>query len=186
MGSDQAIPRLHPVGKVVAVHGLRGWVRVCCLSDFPERLTQPGPRWIRRGRSEPTVVHLESGQYYPSKNLYLVKFAHLADRTQAESWIGAQILVSDLDRPQLNEDEYYLPDLIGSEVIHQPTGKLIGHLRAIVPSGHDVLEVETQSGEIALIPFVKAIVPVVDLDQHRLEVTPPPGLLETFMRWDLP
>ncbi|NJK62814.1 MAG: ribosome maturation factor RimM [Synechococcaceae cyanobacterium SM2_3_1] len=178
-----SVPRWQPVGQVVAAHGLKGWVRVHCLSDFPERLTEPGHRWLQRpGRdSHPVIMRLEQGQFFPNKRLYLVKFAELQDRNDAEAWIKAQILVSGQQRPRLQEDEFYLPDLIGMPVVHQPSGKSLGQVVGILPLGQDVLEVQTLQGGRLLIPFVKAIVPRVDLEAGYLEVIPPPGLLEGFL-----
>ncbi len=198
------------VGQIVAAHGLKGWVRVRCLSDFPERLLQPGPRWLRppsisgitgsrppsdRSRpgsvkgarsADPMPVQLVQGQFYPPKKLYLVQFEGLPDRTAAEAWVGAEVLISGNDRPDLEEDEYYLPDLIGLGVFHQPTGKKLGVLTTVIQAGNDLLEVTTDQQETILIPFVKEIVPVVDLNQGRIEVVPPVGLLETFIDWPLP
>ncbi len=182
MGADPL--KLHLVGKIVAAHGLKGLVKIRSLTDFPERLTEPGPLWLQRDPDSPREIHLETGQFQPGKNLYLVRLSGIADRTEAEQWVGARLLISDEHRPELGEDEYYLPDLIGMAVIHQETGILLGYLRAIVPAGNDLLEVETAAGAIILIPFVKPIVPVVDLDTRRLEITPPEGLLETYIDWN--
>lgn len=211
MGIDQRIDQPGPssdpdwqvVGQIVAAHGLKGWVRVRCLSDFPERLLQPGPRWLRSpsgttgsrrpldrsssSRSkrsqaaDPIPFELLQGQFYPPKKLYLVQFEGLPDRTAAEAWVGAEVLISGTDRPDLEEDEYYLPDLIGLPVFHQPTGQQLGILTTVIPAGNDLLEVTTEQQETILIPFVKQIVPVVDLTQGRIEVVPPVGLLETFI-----
>jgi 16S rRNA processing protein RimM len=172
------------VGQVVAAHGLKGWVRVHCLSDFPERLTEPGHRWLQRpGRDpHPVIMRLEQGQFFPNKNLYLVKFAELQDRNDAEDWVKAQILVSGQQRPQLQEDEFYLPDLIGIQVVHQPSGKSLGQVVGILPLGQDVLEIKTEQGGRLLIPFVKALVPLVDLEAGYLEVLPPRGLLEDYLK----
>lgn len=176
------------VGRIVAAHGLKGWVRVRCLSDFPERLLRPGPRWLRSqapggSPSDPWPTQLLQGQFYPAKQLYLVQFEGIPDRTEAEGWVGAEVLVTDSDRPELAAEEYYLPDLIGVEVFHQPTGRSLGHLTAVVPAGNDLLEVTTEQGQTILIPFVTEIVPVVDLKSQRIEVLPPRGLLETFIEW---
>ncbi|MGA1004623.1 MAG: ribosome maturation factor RimM, partial [Vulcanococcus sp.] len=61
-------PELLVVGKIVAAQGLRGELRVNPLSDFPERFTQAGPRWLRapaqkRGPApEPQEIQLLSGR----------------------------------------------------------------------------------------------------------------------------
>lgn len=170
------------VGVVVAAHGLQGRMRVKSLSDFPERLTQPGQRWLRRpGSDPPTPMDLVSGQYFPAQDLYRIRLAPIKDRTTAESWIGAELLVSAQDRPTLAEDEYYLPDMIGMAVIHAQGGEEIGQLVGILAARDDVLEVQAPNGKRILIPFVKALVPEVDLPNRRLVVDPPPGLLEAYL-----
>lgn len=170
----------HEVGKIVAPHGLRGWLRVKCYSDFPERLTTPGEKlWIQK-ESVWTSVEVVTGQYYPGKDLYLVGFKDILDRTQAESWVGSILFVEDNHRPSLAEDEYYLPDLIGSVVIHQTTQQVLGQVTALIPAGNDLLEITHPSGKKFLIPFVKAIVPVVNLNQKHIQVLPPDGLLALY------
>jgi 16S rRNA processing protein RimM len=66
----------------------------------------------------------------------------------------------------------------------QESGELIGTVVDLLPSGHDLLEVkfdpafdEKKAGKTVLIPFVMEIVPVVDLEKKRIEITPPVGLL---------
>ncbi|MGF1575444.1 MAG: ribosome maturation factor RimM [Cyanophyceae cyanobacterium] len=189
------------VGILVSAHGLHGWVRVKSLSDFPERLTQPGQRWIRPSGSRPTIppakvrasrsvdpipMDLEAGHYLPTKDLYRVKLTQITDRTAAEHWIGSEILISYQDRPALAEDEYYLPDLMGMAVVHQQGRQPIGTVVGLITAGDDVLEVRADNGKVALIPFVKALVPLVDMQSRYLVVDPPPGLLEAFLDWSGP
>ncbi|NJL98963.1 MAG: ribosome maturation factor RimM [Synechococcaceae cyanobacterium RM1_1_27] len=187
----------HPyrvVGILVGAHGLQGWVRVKLLSDFPARLTQPGRRWIRplqsgasaSGSVSPIPMDLEAGHYLPTKDLYRVKLTQIPDRTAAEQWIGSEILVLGQDRPILAEEEYYLPDLIGMTVVHQQGRQPIGTVVGLITAGDDVLEVKAGNDKVALIPFVKALVPLVDMESRCLVVDPPPGLLEAFLDWDPP
>jgi len=168
------------VGQVVAAHGLRGWLRVKCWSDFPERFTQPGPRWLQRDSDpEPLLHSLVEGRFFPNKGLYLVRLEGIPDRTAAEAWVGAKVLVPASQRPSLGPEEYHYRDLIGLAVYHQ--GRLLGHVSAIWAGGQDVLEVSTPDKRQVLIPFVKALVPVVDLEKGQLQVQPPPGLVESFL-----
>ena len=63
------------VGKIVGVQGLQGELRVNPASDFPERFTAPGPRWLRsRQRGEPTEIQLKKGRQLPGKSLFVVRF----------------------------------------------------------------------------------------------------------------
>ncbi|MEN9203918.1 MAG: ribosome maturation factor RimM [Thermostichus sp. DG02_2_bins_29] len=168
------------VGRVVAAHGLHGWLRVKCLSDFPERLTEPGQRWLQRQTDpEPLLYPLVQGQFFPAKGLYLVQLQGIPDRTTAEAWVGAYLLVPAYDRPPLELEEYHYRDLIGLAVYHE--GELLGQVSGIWAAGQDLLEVTTAKGRQVLIPFVKALVPVVDLERGQIQVQPPPGLLESFL-----
>lgn len=188
-----AIEGLLEIGKIVAPQGLNGEVRVYPNSDFPERFVQPGQRWILRpGETEPQSIELLGGRYLEGKGLYVVEIAGVEDRDQAEALRGGLLLVLESDRPTLGEDEYHVLDLVGLEVFLQESGELIGTVVDVIPAGNDLLEVQlhksfaNDKGQITkdkgqkkvLIPFVKAIVPVVDLEAKRIEITPPDGLLE--------
>lgn len=195
------------VGTIVTAQGLKGEVRVYPNSDFPERFETPGKRWLLRpGETQPQAIELLKGQYLPDKKLYLVEFAGIEDRNQAEALRGSRLMVPQSDRPALGEDEYHVLDLIGLEVFNQLTGEAFGTVVDVIPAGNDILEVQPHSQTLpvtaapsvenidsqkgrkpqlrspkpktVLIPFVKAIVPVVDLQSGRIEMTPPPGLLD--------
>lgn len=168
------------IGKIVAAQGLNGEVRVYPDSDFPERFIDPGERWILRpSDAVPQPIKLLRGRYLDGKGLYVLRLDGVVDRTQAEALKDARLLVPEGDRPPLGEDEFHVLDLIGLAVIDQATQTLIGHVAQIISAGNDLLEVERAANQAAvLIPFVKAIVPVVDLPNRRIEITPPAGLIE--------
>jgi 16S rRNA processing protein RimM len=186
------------IGKIVAPQGLSGEVRVYPQSDFPERFEVPGKRWLLRpGEAEPQPIELLTGRYIQGKNLYVLKLAGVNNCDSAEELRGCKLLVPESDRPELGEDEYHVVDLIGLSVFMQESGKLVGTVVDIIAAGNDLLDVELHQDDegegernnpnpkskiknpkSVLIPFVKAIAPVVDLQNRRIEITPPPGLLE--------
>lgn len=191
------------IGKIVAPQGLDGEVRVYSNSDFPERFEEPGQRWLLcPGESEPRSIELLAGRCIENKGLYVLELAGVEDRNQAEALRGCLLLVPESDRPELGEDEYHVLDLIGLEVFNQLTQELVGTVVDVIPAGNDLLEVKLWQPQSAispidelttsknkpqpkspkpktvLIPFVKVIAPVVDLQAGRIEITPPPGLLE--------
>lgn len=170
------------IGRIVAAQGLRGEVRVYPNSDFPERFTEPGKRWLLRpDQTEPEPIQLLSGRYLAGKGLYIVTLAGVSDRNQAEALRDGILLVPESDRPLLEDDEYHVADLLGLSVFDQATQTLIGVVNDVISAGNDLLEVKLehpQKSSTVLIPFVKAIVPVVDLSQRRIEIAPPPGLLD--------
>lgn len=190
-----ALPGWLDIGRIVGAQGLRGEVRVYPDSDFPERFLQPGQRWLLRPDArEPEPIQLQAGRYIPNKGLYVLLLAGVVDRNQAEDLRGCRLLVPETDRPPLEADEFHVMDLIGLEVFDQAQQTLVGTVVDVIAAGNDLLEVErvaqpaTANGIDAsalpqpaaarvLIPFVKAIVPVVDLQQRRIEITPPAGLI---------
>ncbi len=205
---DKAMDDWLEIGTIVAPQGLKGQLRVSPNSDFPERFEQPGQRWLRRdNKMQPQPVELLGGYQIPGKNLYVVQLAGVEDRNQAEALRKCKLLVPQSDRPQLEEDEYHVSDLINLEVYNQLTGEIIGVVVDVFWAGNDLLEVklhrqppveEVSTPDLSkitrtskkrkfrgkkhkpvtvFIPFVKEIVPVVDIEVGRMEITPPPGLL---------
>ncbi|MGB3203938.1 MAG: ribosome maturation factor RimM [Crinalium sp.] len=177
------------IGTIVAPQGLNGEMRVYPTSDFPERFEEPGTRWLLKpGETEPQPIELLGGYYLAGKNLYVVELAGIENRSQVEELRGYQLMVQQSDRPTLAEDEYHIIDLVGAEVFNQLTGENLGVVISVISAGNDLLEVKPhpissphqgkqKPAKNILIPFVKEIVPVVDIVQKRIEINPPPGLL---------
>lgn len=182
------------IGRIVAAHGLKGELRVYPDTDFPERFENPGTRWLmRKNASEPEAVELLEGRFMPGKGLYIIKLEGLNDINAAEALRGSKLMVPESDRPELGDDEYHVLDLQNLEVYEQESGNYVGSVVDIIAAGNDLLvvrrpenetEIATEEGKKPkpkpdlLIPFVREIVPVVDLARKRVEILPPPGLLE--------
>lgn len=180
------------IGTIVSPHGIKGEVKVYTDSDFPERFEKPGKRLVKRpDRTDFEWLTLRQGYYLPGKNLYVVRFKEVTDRNQAEELKKSKLFIEKRDRPHLEKNEYHVTDLINLEVIDQETGEKMGTIVDIYSAGNDLLVVQLEEAFIAqfdseilqqkskaLIPFVEAIVPVVDMNNGKLEVTLPAGLLE--------
>lgn len=190
------------IGRIVAPQGVRGLMRVYPDSDFPERFLEPGRRWLRRkGGYQPEAVELLGGRDIPGKGLYVIELEGVETREAAEALRNAVLVVPEGDRPQLEAGEFHVSDLLGLEVFHHQTGERLGVTIDIFSAGNDLLQVQLDENLLpqkpvevkkkkakkrqkppapptVFIPFVEAIVPVVDLGNRRLEVDPPPGLLE--------
>jgi len=181
------------VGTLVAAQGLAGELRILPRSDFPERFTQPGPRWLLERQGVPRAVELLGGRQLPGKSLFAVRLAGVSSRDAAEALIHQEFLVDASQRPKLAPGEFHLLDLVGLQVrlldasAPEPSaGAPIGRVLDLIHGGNDLLTVElapTESeppvpGRRVLIPFVEAIVPLVNLQEGWIGITPPPGLLE--------
>ena len=201
-------PEFIEVGTITSPQGLRGELRVYPDSDFPERFTQAGTRWLRHPDTGAIAqVQLTGGRQLSGKNLYVIKLAGIEDRNQAETLRNHALLVDKSDRPKLKHDEYHVSDLIGMEIYHQDTGENIGVVVDLYSAGNDLLEIRLhKQPEVVtkpkrdlsqvsrrtkrkkyrpksskpltiFIPLVKEIVPVVDISQQRIEISPPDGLI---------
>lgn len=185
LGLMEQQPELLVVGKIVAAQGLRGELRVNPLSDFPERFTKPGLRWLRppaqkRGpAAEPQAIQLLSGRQLPGKELFVIRLEGINDRSSAEACVGQELLVPSDERPKLAKGEFHLLDLVGLEVRLLESGAPIGRVQDLLHAGNDLLEVQLDGKKQPLwIPFVESIVPRVELQEGWIGITPPPGLLE--------
>lgn len=170
---------LMEVGKIVSAHGIRGEMRVHPSTDFPERFEKKGVRWLLRpGQAEAEMVKLTKGYFQEGKGLYVIQLQSVTDRNGAEAMRGCTLWVKKDDRPELDEGEFHVSDLVGLEVYMQASEALLGTVSNVLFAGNDLLEVMIEGRkEPVLIPFVEAIVPVVDLPNRRIEITPPPGLI---------
>ena len=167
------------VGQVVAAQGLKGEVRVLPASDFPQRFTEPGTRWLRRRGQDEQEVQLLSGRQLPGKELFVVRFEGINDRNAAESLVHQEFLVAADDIPELEDGEFHVRDLQGLQVRLHEEAEPIGVVMDLHHGGNDLLEIELKAdGRRCLVPFVEAIVPQVDLEQGWLLLTPPKGLLD--------
>jgi 16S rRNA processing protein RimM len=172
------------VGRVGKAHGVRGEVSVELRTDEPERRFADGimlgvrtPRGeAPSGTDRPVVVTVSSSRWHQSR--LLVTFAEARDRTAAESLRGLT-LVADVDEAETpaDPDEFYDHQLVGCAVV-TTDGRAVGEVTGVLHGGgQDLLSVSTSDGGEALVPFVSALVPVVDLTARRVEVADRPGLL---------
>ncbi len=166
------------VGKIVAPQGLRGEIRIQPFSDFPERFTQPGKRWLRKKEEKPNEVELIGGRSLPGKTIFVVRFEGINMRSQAESLVGKNLLVPTSQRPKLEKNEFHFLDLLGLEARLKPNEPPIGQVTDLTNAGNDLLEIKLMEGKKILIPFVEPIVPLVNIEEGWLLINPPPGLLE--------
>ena len=108
-----------------------------------------------------------------------MRFKGIDSRSAAEALVGQTLLVSANDRPELEEGEFHLLDLVGLEArLDANDNAVIGSVSDLISGGNDLLEITRPDGRKLLIPFVEQIVPEVHQQEGWLLLTPPPGLLD--------
>jgi 16S rRNA processing protein RimM len=113
----------------------------------------------------------------PHTGRLLVRFAGVDDRTAAEALRGVLLLVDSADiLPSDDPDEFHDQELIGLLAV-TTDGAEVGEVVDVEHLGQDLLVIRRPGGD-ALVPFVRALVPEVDVPGGRIVLDPPPGLLE--------
>lgn len=164
------------VGKIVGFHGLAGELKVqpstnaiSLLEGIEDALLQ-----LPDGQSTPARITKLSG----SDRGLRMSFAEFPDRTSAEKLAGAAVLVRRSSLRPLPEDEFWIGDLSGLDAF-TTDGAHIGRICSVIDGGNPLLEIAAgDSGKTVMVPFVRALVPLVDLGARRVEIREIPGLLE--------
>ncbi len=161
------------VGRIGRPHGLRGEVAVQVCTDFPEQRFAVGA--ALRGSTGRTFT-VETVR--PHRGALLVRFAGIADRDVAAELCGRILHVDAAELPDLDDpDEFYDHQLEGLAAVGLD-GAALGTVREVLHApASDLLVLDTDRGEV-LVPFVRAIVPEVDLVAGRVRLDPPAGLLD--------
>ncbi|MBO1769063.1 ribosome maturation factor RimM [Agrococcus sp. TF02-5] len=167
------------VGRIARAHGLKGALKIELYTDDPGRRFVPGARF---------ALQVPTSSKWHGKSIELAElrvyngspvafFKGIGDRTEAETLVKAVLWVEqDATELPTEPDAWYVHQLAGLEVWRE--GERVGRVvRVDAMPAQDMLIVEIAGDEV-MIPFVKAIVPEVDLRAGRIVITPPPGLLE--------
>ncbi len=160
------------VARIGRAHGLRGEARLDLRTDDPAARLQVGARLTTvpssAGPLTLDAVRIQNGAWY-------VRFAEAADRDAVEGLRGVELVV-DADVSD-EEDAWYAHELAGLRA-ELADGTVVGTVEGLDPSpAHDLLVVRETGGERTLVPFVRSMVPVVDVPGGRVVLDPPGGLL---------
>ncbi len=174
------------VGRIGRPHGLRGHLVIDVRTDEPEVRFTPGA--VLRTEAGPSAspealrvsqLTVESARWHQER--LLLTFAEVPDRTAAERIRGLLLFV-DVPADAVPEDpeEFYDHQLLGLAVVDE-AGATLGTLTRVQHgAAQDLLVVTTTDGRDALVPFVKALVPQVDLAAGHIVVADRPGLIAPF------
>ena len=169
------------VGLITSCHGINGQVKVKSLSDFEERFLKPGIRWLQKENEPPSKIELISGFKQPGKDTFIVKLQGINTRNDAEQLKKFKILVKTDKLPKLQKEEFHLLELLNLEVkiLENNELKIIGKVVNLENEKNNLLVIELfKDQKKVFIPFVKEIVPLVDIKNNYLVINPPNGLLE--------
>lgn len=164
------------VGRIGRAHGIRGEVGVEVRTDDPDARFAVGASLLTEppGRGP---LRVDATRWHTGR--LLVNFAGVSDRTAAEALRGTMLLVDidESERPD-DPDEFYDHQLVGLQVV-TTAGDQVGEVADVLHlPAQDVLAIKRADGVEVLVPFVKELVPAVDLNAKQVTVEPRPGLLD--------
>jgi 16S rRNA processing protein RimM len=162
------------VARVGKAHGLRGEVTVQVLTADPDERFVPGTTFATEPPEAGPLV-LRSAR--DNNGILLLGFEGTDDRSGAEALRGVKLL-ADVLADDGDEETWYERDLVGLKAV-TVSGAEVGEVTALQSRpAQDLLVLRLTDGREALVPFVTAIVPEVDIKGGRVVLNPPPGLLD--------
>lgn len=162
------------IGKVVALFGLQGELKVFSMTDIPNRFAE-----LEAIYTAPTHAchRIESVRPYKG-DMVILKLAGIDDANAAETLRNVNLDIPVDELAKLPPDSYYQHDILGLSVL-KLDGQLVGQIIDIMPTGgNDVYVVKTPSGGQVLIPAIKAVIKQIDLLRHVMYIEPIKGLLD--------
>lgn len=163
------------VGVITDTHGIRGEVKVFPTTDDPERFSYLKEVILDLGR-EKKVLHIAGVKYF--KQFVILKFKEYNDINLVEPFRKKSLFVTRENAVPLEEDEYFIADLIGLKVVTDE-GETLGELTDVLQTGaNDVYEVKTEDGKELLLPAIKDCILGVDLENGVMTVHVLKGLLD--------
>lgn len=167
------------VGRIGKAHGLRGDLTINVRTDEPERRFAPGSVLVVEAPqgSATTLKRLTVASHRWHSGVLLVRFEEVPDRTAAEGARGILLYatVPSGASPE-DPDEYYDHQLVGLTA-YDLDGATLGEVTGLVHGAQDLLEIKATDGRNTLVPFVKQLVPEVDVPGGRIVVADRPGLV---------
>jgi len=170
--------RFYTVGKLVNTHGLRGEVRVISTTDFPDVRFRKGSRLFLFHPSLDRPLMLNVASRRSHKNFEILAFEGYTHINDVEKFKGGELKIpeEDLDLVELEEDEFFIHQLIGCEVFTDQGEKLGKIVDVLQPGANDVWVVKGERGEI-LLPYIDDCIKQVDVKAKRVVCHLMEGLL---------
>ena len=156
------------VGRIGRAHGILGEATIEVRSDEQDRRFAVGAALQTDDHGQLTIT---SGRVH--NGILLLGFAGYTDRNQIEKLRNVLLYADvDINEDREDEDDYHVLQLIGCSALLE-NGEVFGEVTDVINlPGQDLLAIKTAMGE-TLIPFVRQLVPMVDVTARRIVVIPP-------------
>lgn len=176
------------VCRIGKAQGLKGEVTVQVFTDEPYERFQPGTHLYTQDGSRELVV--ENARTF--KNRWILLFEESLNRNDAEALNGLELYIPAESAENLAQhNAWYIKDLVGLEArlcennqLGQPA-QVIGKVVDVLDGAQSLLKIRLvnpidEDNKTALVPFVEALVPEIDIKDQYLTINPPGGLIPGF------
>src|SRR5215467_5772153 len=167
------------IARVSKTQGRHGEVAATLLTDFPELFATRKKLFALGGSSaqgDAPRRKLDLDEHWFHKGMVVLKFAGVDSISEAEALVGSEIQVPRSERAALGSDEFYVSDLIGCMVTD--SGREIGRIKDVQFGSGEAPLLVIEGGKEYLVPFASAYIQKIVLEQKRLEMKLPEGMLE--------
>ena len=162
------------IGVITTTHGIRGEVKVYPTTDDVHRFEELNSLLLDTGR-EYRELEIQNVKYF--KNLVILKFKGIDNINDIEMYKRRELWVPREEAQELDEDEYYIADLIGMDVVLED-GSHFGTLKDVMETGaNDVYVVEDENGKEVLLPAIKECILDVDVEKNSMTIHLMKGLI---------
>lgn len=163
------------MGEVIRPHGRAGVLRIRSYAQSDKSFRDIGKIFLRSASGEIREYNLLSVKAH--KNIYLMKLKELNSIEEAEKYRGAKILIRKDYLVNKEEDEYFWHELVGLKV-YLNTGKYLGTVKHILPTGSNDIYVIQQGETEFLIPAIQEVVEEIDITNKKIIISEMEGLLD--------
>lgn len=161
------------IGKIVGTHGVRGEMRVEPWADSPDFLCGFDRLYFDKGTRELEVLAAR-----PHKRIVLMKLSGVNTMEDAAALRG-KVLYMNRDDVELEEDAYFIQDLIGLVVEDADDGQVYGKLTEVSYTGaNDVYHIQSENGKEYLIPAIPDVIIETDVEGGKMTIRPLKGIFD--------
>ena len=163
------------VGVFANTHGVRGEIKVFPTTDDVTRFKKLKTLYLDKG-AELMKLEVSSVRFF--KNMVIMKFKGIDNINDIEKYKGKDLLIERKQAVPLQENEYFICDIIGSKVVTED-GQEVGTLKEVLQTGaNDVYVVKTAEGKEVLLPVIDECVLDVDTDEKIVTVRLMAGIMD--------
>ncbi len=159
-------------GKIVTIHGIKGEVKIMPYTDTPELLAEFDRLFMGKNYDEIVIRHSRV-----FKNMVIAKIEGV-DTPEDAAKLRNKILFMHRDDLELDEDTYFIQDLIGVEVRDADSGFVYGIITDVMQTGANDVYVVKGADREYLIPAIADVVLSTDIDSNIMLIRPLEGLFE--------